>query len=131
MTTPTGSKLVLVDSSGWVEYFGEGPKADLFAPYLEREESLLLPTVVLYEVYKKLLRDKGPTTAERFLSYALRFGTRGIVLDAHLALLAARTSLEQKLGMADAIIYATAQLFHAELVTTDPHFQGKPGVTIV
>jgi predicted nucleic acid-binding protein len=114
-----------------VEYFCEGPKAEVFAPYLEREESLLLPTIVLYEVYKKLLREKGATTAERFLSYAFRLDNRCIALDADMALSAARTSLQHNLGMADAIIYATAQLFHAELVTTDFDFQGKPGVTMV
>jgi len=50
----SGSKLVLVDSSGWIEYFGDGPKAEAFVPYLQKEESLLLPTIVIYEVQRKL-----------------------------------------------------------------------------
>jgi len=120
---------VLVDSAGWVEYFGEGPKAAAFAPYLEREALLLLPTIVIYEVFRKLFRDRGTPLADRFLSYALR--ARGVVLDAHIALLAARASLDRRLSMADAIIYATAQMFQAELVTSDTHFQGLPGVKVI
>jgi predicted nucleic acid-binding protein len=85
----------------------------------------------MFEVHRELLREKGATTAERFLSYALRLGTRCIALDANMALLAARTSLEHTLGMVDAIIYAPAQLFRAQLVTTDADFQGKPGVTML
>jgi toxin FitB len=131
VTTPSASKLVLVDSSGWVEYFGEGPKAAAFAPYLEREGSLLVPTIVVYEVYKKLLKERGAFIADRFLSYAFRFRTRGVVLDGHIAILAARASLEHNLSMADAIIYATAQLFQAQIVTMDVDFQGKPGVQVI
>ncbi len=62
MTTPNGSNLVLVDSTGWIEFFGEGPKASAFAPYLEREGSLLLPAVVIYEVSQaglaQLMRER-------------------------------------------------------------------------
>jgi len=112
-----------------VEYFGEGPKANSFAPYLEREDCLLLPAIVVYEVYKKLLRERPTSIAERFLSYALR--ARGAALDAQIALAAARTSLDHRLAMADAIIYSTAQTFQAELITSDPHFQNLPGVTIL
>ena len=129
MTTPSASELVLVDSSGWVEYLGEGPKAPAFAPYLEREELLVLPTIIVYEIYKKLFQDEGATTADRFLSYALR--ARGVVLDAHTALLAARASLNHHLAMADAIIYASAQMLQAQLVTSDPHFKDLPGVKLV
>lgn len=126
--TPTVSKLFLVDSSGWVEYFGEGLHAEVFAPYIEREESLLVPTIVLYEVYKKLLRERGKTLADGFASQAMR---RIVVpLDEELALAAAQVSLDHRLAMADAIIYATAQAHQAQLVTGDLHFQGLPGVII-
>src|SRR6266478_8382248 len=55
------SDLFLVDSSGWVEFIGDGPLAEKFAPYFEREEHLLVPAIVLYEVYKKLLSAQGST----------------------------------------------------------------------
>ena len=56
---PKGSELFLVDSSGWIEFLGDGPLADRFAPYFEREEWLIVPAIVLYEVYKKLLSVAG------------------------------------------------------------------------
>jgi predicted nucleic acid-binding protein len=124
-----GSELFLVDSSGWVEFIGDGPLAEKFAPYFEREERLLVPAIVLYEVYKKLLSSQGSTAADRFLSAALR--ARVVPVDERLALLAARISLDRRLAMADAMIYATARAAGAHLVTSDAHFQGLAEVTII
>ena len=129
VTTPSVSNLSLVDSSGWIEYFGEGPKASQFAPYLERESSLLVPSIVLYEVQKKLLLTRGVTSAQQFYSQALR--ARPVALNFLLAMAAAEISLEHHLAMADAIIYATAQAFGAKLITSDPHFGKLPGVTML
>ncbi|HEV1993317.1 MAG TPA: type II toxin-antitoxin system VapC family toxin [Candidatus Acidoferrum sp.] len=131
MTTPSGSDRYVVDSSGWVEFLGNGPKADAFARYLENPETLLLPTIVVYEVYKKMLREQDVALAERFLSTAFSFQEREIVLDVSLAALAAKRSVTTNLPMADAIIYATAQAHQAELVTSDAHFTGLPGVTLI
>ena len=124
-----GSELFLVDSSGWVEFMGDGPLAEKFAPYFEREERLLVPAIVLYEVYKKLLSAQGSTAADRFLSAALR--ARVAPIDERLALLAARISLDRRLAMADAMIYATALAAGAHLVTVDGHFRGLADVTII
>lgn len=126
---PKGSELFLVDSSGWVEFLGGGPCAGKLAPYFEHEERLIVPTVVLYEVYKKLLAAHGPSAADRFLSAALR--ARVVPFDERLALLAARVSLERRLAMADAIIFATAVAAKAQLVTMDTHFRSLPGVTVI
>ena len=131
MTTPSASDLVVVDSTGWVEYLGNGPKAGAFAKYLERPQSVLLPAIVVYEIYKKVLREQGQTLAERFLSNAFAFYEREVPLDIPLAALAAKTSLETNLPMADAIIYATARSRQAKLITTDSHFSGLPGVTLL
>ena len=131
MTTPSASDRVVVDSTGWVEFLGNGPKADAFAKYLEHPQSVLLPTIVVYEVYKKILREQGQNLAERFLSHALSFHEREVPLDVPLAALAAKTSLETNLPMADAIIYATARSRQAELITTDSQFSGLPGVTLL
>ncbi|MBI3662820.1 MAG: type II toxin-antitoxin system VapC family toxin [Acidobacteria bacterium] len=129
MTAATASSPVLVDSSGWVEYFGESPKARQFAPFLEDESRLIVPTIVLYEVRKKLLLTAGKVIADRFLSVAFR--TFVIPLDEQLAVASATISIEKKLAMADAIIYATALAQHAELVTSDQAFSGLPGVTLL
>jgi predicted nucleic acid-binding protein len=131
VTTASGSERYIVDSSGWVEYLGNGPKADSFAKYLENPETLLLPTIVVYEVYKKMLREQSQTLAERFLSNAFDFQEREIPLDVSLAASAARVSLNANLPMADAIIYATAQEHQAQLITSDAHFKGLPGVTVL
>jgi toxin FitB len=130
VTTPTDSNnLVLVDSSGWVEFFGDGPKAEAYAPFFEREETIVLPTIVIFEVRKKLERDAGESVSARFLSCALR--TRIVPLDAELAVAAASVALQMRLPMADAIIYATARGTQAELITQDSHFQGLQGVTLL
>jgi predicted nucleic acid-binding protein len=131
VTTPSDSKLAVVDSSGWVEYMGAGPKAESFARYLDFPETLLLPSVIVFEVYKKVSREHGKTLAEGFLSQAFGFGSRLIALDLELSILAARASLDNRLPMADAIIYATAQRYNAQLVTSDAHFANLPGVVFL
>ena len=131
MTATTASKLVVVDSSGWLEYLTEDTKADLFAPYLKSSKSPLLPAIVVYEVYKTLLAKKGNSLAEFFATYASAFRDRLIPLDSSLSFLAARLSLERGLHMADAIIYATAQHHRAQLITSDAHFANLPGVTLL
>lgn len=130
MTTPTASERYVVDSSGWIQYFGNGPKAGSFAPYLENSEHLLLPTIVVYEVYKKLLHAGENSLAEQFLSQAFSFNAREIFIDSPVAAIAAKISLELKLAMADALIYACAKTHKAELVTADHHFEGLPNVIL-
>jgi predicted nucleic acid-binding protein len=125
---PKGSELFLVDSSGWIEFLGDGPLADRFAPYFEREERLIVPAIVLYEVYKKLLSVQGSTAADRFLSAALR--AHVVPIDERVAQLAARISLDRRLAMADAMIYAAALVTGAQVVTSDAHFQGLPEATV-
>lgn len=129
MTGQNGSSPVLVDSSGWIEYLGDGEKAEQFFPYLQREDLLIVPSIVFYEVYKKLMRETHRNAAMRFVSHALR--GRSIPFDSDLALHAAEVSMDYRLAMADAIIYATARHFQAELVTGDHHFAALPGVTII
>jgi len=131
VTTPSGSERFVVDSSGWVEFMGDGAKANSFASYLESPENLLLPSIIVYEVYKKLIREQGQHMAEVFLSQAFDFRERLIDLTLELSILAARTSLETRLPMADAVIYATAQHHRAQLITSDSHFADLPGVTLV
>jgi len=125
------SDRVVVDSAGWVEYLGDGPKAVEFASYLDIPESVLLPTTVVYDVYKKLLRERHSELAQRFLSGAHGFYERLIPFDVVIAELAAKVSVETKLPMADAIIYASARQYRALLITSDSHFNGLPWVTIL
>ena len=109
----------------------EGRKQTHFGKYLENSEAVLLPSIVVYEVYKKMLREQTLDLAERFLSHAFGLHERELAFDISLAASAARVSLAANLPMADALIYATAQAHQAELITSDAHFSGLPGVTLL
>ena len=128
MTATTDSELYLVDSSGWIEYLGDGGKADAFGWYLDRSVQLLVPSIVVYEVHKKLLVTNNELALQRFISHAFR--SIQVSLDFELAGASAKASVEHRLAMADAMIYAIAQAYGAQLVTADPDFGGLPGVII-
>jgi len=120
--------VIVIDSSGWVEYTLGGPGASAYSPYVLRDD-VLVPAIVVYEVYKLALRE---TTEEQALTVAAHLKERTVVpLDDDLALRAAEASLEHKLAMADAIVYATAQQHGAELVTSDADLDGLPGVSYI
>jgi predicted nucleic acid-binding protein len=116
----------IVDSSGWLEYFSDGPNADCFAEPLGNVSELLMPTVILYEVFKVVCRQRGEDAALQ--AVALMQQARVVELSSSIALLAAKLSLEVKIPMADSIILATTQTNNATLWTQDNDFQGLPGV---
>jgi len=121
--------VILVDSSGWIEYLAAGPKAGKFAPYIEGDEPLVTSVIQVYEIYKVIRRDISEERAIESIS-ALR-GTTIEPLAESLALEAADLSLDHGLAMADAVILATATRHRAELVTADADFKGLPGVTFI
>ena len=114
--------LNLVNSSGWIEYFTEGPNAGLFADPLSDASRLVVPTVSIYEVFRVVLRRRGEDDALRVA--ALMSRGREIPLSSALALEAARLAHERRLAMADGIILATARLTGATLWTQDVDFEG-------
>jgi len=116
----------LVDTSGWVEFFFEGPNAAYFVDPIEKVEALLIPTVCLYEVFKKV--NQVADEARALQAIAQMKQGRVVALDETVALKAALISLKHKLPMADSLIYATAQAFGATLWTQDDHFKGLPQV---
>ena len=118
--------LHLVDSSGWIEFASDGPLADRFLEYLEKADHVITPSIVVYEVYKRLKRDASESIADAVLAHM--GNTRVIAFDDQLAVQAAETSLSQGLAMADAIIYATAVTHNATLVTADADFKDLPNV---
>lgn len=121
--------MILVDSSGWIEYLAERPKADLFAPYIEGSEPLVSSAIQVYEIYKVVRRDLSEERAIEAVS-ALRTTTIEPLAEG-LALEAADVALEYGLAMADAIIFATASRHEAGLVTGDADFDGLPRVTLI
>ena len=121
--------MILVDSCGWLEYFAEGARADSYAKYLKKVHELIVPTIILYEVYKKVKREVGEEQALRVVA-AMQAGTI-IPLPDSLALAAADLSLQFSLPMADAIVYATARAHDALLVTSDEHFKNLEGIEFI
>ena len=119
--------MILVDSSGWIEFFTGGANAGRYGSFLEKTSELVTPTVVLYEVYKLVRRERSEE--EALLAAAQVQKTRLVPLSDSLALAAADASLEFRLAMADSIVYATARAENAELVTSDADLRGLPGVT--
>ena len=120
---------VVLDSSGWIEFFTGGPLAEQYAAYLTPRYRLITPTIVLHEVYKKIKRERGEETA---LLFAGRLNSTHVVhLTESIALLAADISLRHGLAMADAIVYATAKDQEAEVVTGDADLKDLPGVVHV
>jgi predicted nucleic acid-binding protein len=119
----------VVDSYGWIEYATDGQNADFFERPVRDTDNLLVPTVCIYEVFKRVLREFGE---ERALDVIGVMSTGKLVeLDRQIAINAAQISTEQKLAMADSIILATAQANNATLWTQDEHFKGMSGVKFI
>ena len=119
----------VVDSSGWLEYFADGENASFFAPAIEDSENLLVPTICVYEVSKRLMGQRGENTALVHISDM----HQGQIADltASIALQAAKISTDLRIAMADSIILATARTHTATLWTQDADFEGIEGVQYI
>lgn len=113
---------LVLDSSCWLEYLADTPRADLFAPAVEAPERLVVPVLTVYEVVKKLMRESGEEAATAAL--ALMQQSEVVEIGLPLAMDAALNGLP----LADSLIYATARHHDAELWTQDAHFEGLAGV---
>ena len=119
----------VVDSSGWLEYFGKGPNAEWFAPAIQNEAELIVPTISIYEVFKRIALQRDEEDALQ----AIGLMNTGKVVDLtqEIAILAAELSMENKLPMADSMILATARAYEATLWTQDEHFEGLENVEFI
>lgn len=118
--------LHVVDSSAWLEYFAEGPNAQHFAAAIEAASSLLVPSITLLEVFKRISQQHDESVALRYV--ALMQQSTVVELDAALALRAAALGLRHKLPQADSIVYATALAAGATVWTQDIGLDGLAGV---
>ena len=116
----------VVDSCAWLEYFAAGPNVTFFGRAIEATGELVVPTLSLYEVFKRILQQR--TEGDALVAVALMQQGTVVELDARIALNAARISVDLKLPMADSVMLATARAFGATLWTQDEHFEGLPGV---
>lgn len=118
--------MTLIDTCGWIEWLTNGTLCNKYEPYFNRMSAIIVPTSIQYELYKWVARQNGMQLALEAI--ALTEQAKVIPLSTSLALSAADFSAELKLSFADAIIYATARFYQAELVTSDDHFKGLPAV---
>lgn len=119
--------MLVVDSCGWLEWFTDGALADRYEPYLIDQDNMLVPAIVLYEVYKILKRETVEEKALLCAGYMKQSPV--IALDETLALAAADIALHENLAMADAIVLATAQANNCKVITSDIDLKGKYNVT--
>jgi len=120
VTPSPASPLTVVDSSGWIEFFTDGPQADDFAPAIEASSQLIVPSLSLLEVFQWVLREHGESAAIQ--ATALMQRGQVVELSAQLALEAAQLGLAHHLPMADSVILATARRHKARLLTLDSDF---------
>ena len=116
----------VVDSSAWLEYFANGPNASFFAAAIEQTDELVVPSLTIYEVFKRVFQQRDEGDALR--AVAVMQQGRVVDLDVRLALTAARLSVDTRLPMADSVVLATARLNDATLWTQDADFDRLPGV---
>lgn len=121
--------MIIVDSCGWLEWFANGDLADKYEEYLTDPEKLLVPVIVLYEVYKVIKRDIGEEKS--LLAVGYMKNSQIIPLDEILALSAADMSMQYGLAITDAIIAAAAKHHDTKLITSDPDLKHLPNVTFV
>lgn len=118
----------LIDSSVWITFFEEG-RVDL-GEYLQRPGGALVPTLVIHEVYRQLLKKLDEKEALYYVAQ-MEEGNPVVLLDQEIALMAAEIRHRQKLGMADAVLYATTLIHEATLVTFDNDFRGLPQCVVL
>lgn len=119
----------VVDSSGWLEYFAAGPTAEFFAGAVEATDQLIVPTVTVYEVFKRIYQQRGENDA--LLAIAVMQQGEVVPLTGSLAIEAARLSVATGLPMADSMILSTARASEATLWTQDADFEGMAGVKYI
>lgn len=121
--------MFLVDTSAWIEWLIGSPTGDKLTQHLPEQADWLVPTMVQLELAKWLTREVGEDKADQVIAFTQV--CQIVPLDTEIALAAADACRGHKLATADAIIFATARLRGATLLTCDAHFDGLPGVTLI
>lgn len=121
--------MILMDSSGWVEIVGDGPRKAAFLEAVAKADQVLVPTIVVREVYRAVDRQAGLTRAQQVLRYLSSLEI--VPLDLELAVRAAEAAREFRLALADSVVYATAIAAGARLVTGDGDFAALPDVEYI
>lgn len=119
----------VVDTSAWIEWLIGGPLHKTLRKEFPEKAQCVVPTIVQLELAKWLVREAGEDQADQ----AIAFTQKCVVapLDTRIALSAADLHRQYKLATADAIVYATAIEYGADLLTCDAHFEKLPGVLLI
>jgi PIN domain nuclease of toxin-antitoxin system len=115
-----------VDTCGWLEFIAESANAKNFEKAILDTENLLVPAIVVYEVFKKVTLEVNEEVALKVMA-ELKQG-KVVEINEAISIYAAKLSLEKKLPMADALIYAIGLMRNATILTQDNHFKGLTGV---
>mgnify|MGYP001581262066 CR=1 FL=1 len=121
--------MIVVDSSGWIEFFTSGRHAAEYQKYLKDPHKVITPTIILYEVYKKIKREISEDAALGAVSAMNQ--TKVVPLTESISLLAADLSIKYALPMADAIVYASALEMDCLVVTSDGHLKGLDKAVLI
>jgi predicted nucleic acid-binding protein len=121
--------MILVDTSAWIEWLTDSPTGERLVEHLPDQAAWLVPTMVQLELAKWLTREVGEDKADQVIAFTQVCHV--VPLDTEIALAAAEACRDHKLATADAIIFATARAHGATLLTSDGHFEGLPGVTLI
>ena len=121
--------MILVDSCGWLEYLADGTNAGAYAKALEKLNGVLVPTICIHEVFKKVLQERGEGPALEVAALMQRGSV--VELNATIAMNAAKLGSELGLPLADSVILATARAHRVPVWTQDAHFKGLPGVRFI
>ena len=116
----------VIDSSAWLEYFASGPNAAFFSEAIEKTEDLVVRTMSLYEVFKRVVQQRSENEALQAVAVMQQGNVAD--LDSRIALSAARISIDHRLPMADSVMLATARVHNAVFWTQDSHFERIPNV---
>ncbi len=119
----------LVDSSGWLEFFADGPNASFFAAPLKKVDDLIVPTISIYEVFKSVLRQRDESAGLQAVALMKQGEVIDLTID--ISMKAAKLSLDHKIPMADSIILATGRLYQATIWTQDIDFKGLKDVKFI
>jgi len=118
--------MVMFDSSCWLEYFLDGKGASQYAPTIENNGEIVVPAIVLHEVFKVVMRASNEDSALAAAGVLQQFPV--IPVDENIAMYSAKLGQEHGLAMADSMILATALIHHTTLWTQDADFKGMPNV---
>ena len=121
--------MIIVDSCGWLEWFTDGTLAEQYKEYLASPNNIIMPSIILYEVYKILKREVGEEKA--LLATGYMKNATVIPFDDTLALVAADIALEEKLAMADAIIVAISQVHNCRIISSDADLKNQANVNYI